>query len=66
MRHLVRKPDLAGFLRVHGLSGQDHIEGVHEADETWQSLRPAEAGNDAEPDLGKGECRFLIVADHAV
>src|SRR5204862_4107057 len=55
----VHEPDPVRFGGVDHLAGEEELQRASLADETWQALRGAVAGNDAELHLGLAELRRL-------
>jgi hypothetical protein len=58
MDHLVHEPGLLRLLRADVLAGEDHVERHLQADNAWQPLRAADAGN--EPELRLRKCEHCL------
>ena len=52
---LLDEADAQGLLGPDHLAGQEEVEGVAQADEPGQALRPGVAGDEPEVDLGLAE-----------
>src|SRR6266508_3820732 len=66
MHELIHQSDLIRFLRADVLAGENHVERRADTDESWQALRSAGAGNQAELNLGQRENCFWIVRRNPV
>jgi hypothetical protein len=53
--HARNQAGALSFRGIHHASGQDQVHGLRLADRTGQALRPADAGDDPELDLGLSE-----------
>jgi hypothetical protein len=61
VHQLVHHAEPERLLGALGLAGEDHVEGGTRADQPWQALAPASAGEDAELDLRQADLRLRMI-----
>ena len=66
MHHLVDEPHLQRALRANAPAGEDHVERGLQPNAARQTLRAAQARDEAELHLGRGERRLGMVGADAI